>query len=53
MAWADVRVGDATLDNTQGCIKQASGERAVQVVLDFSANGQQAFYDYVAGQFNR
>ena len=44
---------DATLDATQGCIKQAAGGREVRVVLNFSANGQQAFYDYVAAQFNR
>ena len=44
---------DATLSNTQGCIKQAAGGRAVQVVQNFSATGQQAFYDYVAAQFNR
>ncbi len=44
---------DATLDNTQGCIKPSPGGRAVQVVLNFSASGQQAFYDYVAAQFNR
>lgn len=45
---------DATLDSTQGCIKPATtGGRAVQVVLNFSATGQQAFYDYVAAQFNR
>ena len=44
---------DATLDATQGCIKPAPGGRQVQVVQNFSATGQQAFYDYVAGQFNR
>ena len=44
---------DATLDNTQGCIKPAANGRDVQVVMNFSTNGQQAFYDYVAKQFNR
>jgi purine nucleosidase len=44
---------DATLGNTQGCITPAAGGREVQVVLNFSTNGQQAFYDYVAQQFNR
>ena len=44
---------DATLDATQGCIKQAPGGRQVRVVQNFSARGQQAFYDYVAQQFNR
>jgi hypothetical protein len=44
---------DATLNNTQGCIKPAANGRAVQVVLNFSATGQQAFYDYVAAQFDR
>ncbi len=44
---------DATLSNTQGCIKQAAGGRGVQVVQNFSATGQQAFYDYVAAQLNR
>jgi len=41
------------LGNSEGCIKQVAGGRDVQVVLNFSANGQQAFYDYVAAQFNR
>jgi hypothetical protein len=44
---------NATLDNTQGCIKPAANGRAVQVVLNFSGTEQQAFYDYVAAQFNR
>jgi purine nucleosidase len=45
---------DATLSSTQGCIKPvAAGGREVQVVQNFSAGGQQAFYDYVAAQFNR
>jgi purine nucleosidase len=44
---------DATLNNTQGCIKPVDCGRAVDVVLNFSATGQQAFYDYVAAQFNR
>jgi purine nucleosidase len=44
---------DATLNTTQGCIKQSDYGREVQVVLNFSATGQQAFYDYVAAQFNR
>lgn len=44
---------DATLDTTQGCIKPMPGGREVQVVLNFSPTGQQAFYDYVAEQFNR
>ena len=44
---------DATLNATQGCIKPATNGREVQVVLNFSENGQQAFYDYVAAQFNR
>lgn len=44
---------DATLDQTQGCITQSPSGRAVQVVMNFSANGQQAFYDYVAKQFNQ
>lgn len=44
---------DAALDATQGCIKETSGGRAVSVVLNFSATGQQAFYDFVAAQFNR
>jgi purine nucleosidase len=44
---------DATLNTTQGCITQVAGGRAVEVVLNFSATGQQAFYDYVAAQFDR
>lgn len=44
---------DATLDATQGCIKQNPSGREVQVVLNFAEEGQQAFYDYVAAQFNR
>ena len=44
---------DATLNATQGCIKQVDCGREVQVVLNFSATGQQAFYDYVAAQFDR
>jgi purine nucleosidase len=44
---------DTALNNTQACIKQAPGGREVQVVLNFSKDGQQAFYDYVAKQFNR
>jgi inosine-uridine nucleoside N-ribohydrolase len=44
---------DATLDNTQGCIKPKHGGREVKVVLNFSKDGQQAFYDYVAKQFDR
>ncbi|HSY51234.1 MAG TPA: nucleoside hydrolase [Thermoanaerobaculia bacterium] len=44
---------DTTLNNKQGCIKQSPGGRAVQVVLNFSPTGQQAFYDYVTTQFNR
>jgi purine nucleosidase len=44
---------DATLDKTQGCISQSPTGREVQVVMNFSATGQQAFYDYVAQQFNR
>lgn len=44
---------DTALDNSQGCITRSPGGRDVQVVLNFSANGQQAFYDYVAAQFNR
>jgi purine nucleosidase len=44
---------DTKLDATQGCIKPAAGGREVQVVQNFSANGQQAFYDYVMKQFNR
>ena len=42
------------LNTTQGCIKQTEGGRAVQVVLNFAADGgQERFYDYVAAQFNR
>ena len=44
------------LNATQGCIKPKKGRggRAVQVVLNFAADGgQQRFYDYVATQFNR
>jgi purine nucleosidase len=45
---------DTRLDTTQGCIKPvASGGREVSVVLNFASGGQAAFYDYVAGQFNR
>lgn len=44
---------DTKLDATQGCIKPAPGGREVQVVQNFSPTGQQAFYDYVAAQFNR
>ena len=44
---------DAELNKHQGCIRPVAGGRLVQVVLNFSATGQQAFYDYVANQFNR
>jgi purine nucleosidase len=47
---------DVELNATQGCIKPKKGRggRAVQVVLNFAADGgQQRFYDYVAAQFNR
>lgn len=45
---------DATLSNTQGCIKPAADGREVQVVMNFSKDGgQQRFYDYVAKQFDR
>jgi len=44
---------DTTLDGAQGCIHESPRGREVQVVLNFSANGQQAFYDYVAKQFDR
>ena len=44
---------DTALDDKQGCIAPIEGGREVQVVLKFSTDGQQAFYDYVAAQFNR
>ena len=44
---------DAELDATQGCIKPVDNGRDVTVVLNFSNGGQQAFYGYVANQFNR
>lgn len=44
---------DATLSKTQGCIKPSADGRAVEVVQNFAPGGQQAFYDYVAAQFNR
>jgi purine nucleosidase len=39
---------DATL-NTEACIKQVECGRAVEVVLNFSETGQQAFYDLCGG----
>jgi purine nucleosidase len=47
---------DVELNATQGCIapRKGRGGRAVQVVLNFAADGgRQRFYDYVAAQFNR
>ena len=44
---------DATLDASQGRITQSDGGREVQVVLNFAEGGQQAFYAYVAAQFDR
>ena len=46
---------DAELDASQGCIHPVSnGGRDVTVVLNFAPDGgQQAFYDYVAAQFDR
>jgi len=45
---------DVELNCCQGCLRPRSGGREVQVVLKFAADGgQQRFYDYVAGQFNR
>lgn len=44
---------DASLDASQGCITQSAGGREVQVVLNFAEGGQQAFYAYVAAQFDR
>jgi purine nucleosidase len=44
---------DAELNATQGCIKPVPNGRDVTCILNFSTGGQQAFYDYVAGQFNR
>ena len=45
---------DVELSGTQGCIEQRAGGREVQVLLNFAPDGgQQRFYDYVAGQFNR
>jgi hypothetical protein len=44
---------DVELDANQGAISQSENGREVQVVFSFSEGGQQRFYDYVAGQFNR
>lgn len=44
---------DASLDASQGCITRSDDGREVQVVLNFATGGQQAFYDYVAAQFDR
>lgn len=44
---------NTALGDKEGCIKQVAGGREVQVVQNFSATGQQAFYDYVASQFDR
>ena len=44
---------DVELNASQGCLSQSDTGREVQVVFNFADGGQQRFYDYVAGQFNR
>jgi purine nucleosidase len=45
---------DVELNDRQGCLKPHAGGRQVQVLQNFARDGgQQRFYDYVAGQFNR
>jgi len=44
---------DATLNDTQGCIKRVGCGPRSAGGSQFSATGQQAFYDYVAAQFDR
>jgi purine nucleosidase len=44
---------DVELDANQGALSQSEDGREVQVVFNFADGGQQRFYDYVAGQFNR